>query len=534
MKVAHKLEGIRYTVLLAILLPVLVFAAMSTVQLIDRYGRYQSLDRDRQLAAQLATVLDVRVTALPAEIDADVIRRGGFGFGPLHALAASREMLDAGVSRILESFPKDKRYDVDRAALLKDMAEIRTLRASEDRRGPSGTNAQAPYAALMETLDRLSFKIGDSLEDDRLIKSVRTLDGLIDACNAGLMVAYSGSRYLSGEAMLGDEAGLQYGSVMVLELYLSHEAENQSSAAARAVSIFENSPLGLRLRDLTQKVAARSVPPSQPDLLFWNASQRQRYALWQSAIQEAIGKLKASGSEISDNARREFQFLAAAAVASIMLMAALIVLAIKGLRWVQQLIDEREILMLELTKAAETDTLTGLFNRRGFEHSSRKVLAQCRRDGVPVGAVLFDIDHFKRVNDTHGHDVGDLVLRAVADAAGAMLRPGDLLVRHGGEEFVALLPGADLDQTVAAAERMRQHVQSVPVSLNDGTVISVTASFGCASSVPTATGDIVNALVKKADLALYAAKFSGRNRVEKEGAADALRPLESAYAQALG
>ncbi|MDX6580831.1 MAG: two-component system, cell cycle response regulator [Solirubrobacterales bacterium] len=157
------------------------------------------------------------------------------------------------------------------------------------------------------------------------------------------------------------------------------------------------------------------------------------------------------------------------------------------------------------------DQLTGLLNRRGLEQRFAEVAEQAALAGHPVSVVVADIDHFKRINDTHGHPVGDAVLRDIADAMRRNLRTFELLYRFGGEEFLLLLPGANADDAAAVAETLRcaifaLHPEGLPVA--------------CSFGVATADADdvVFGLLIRAADAALYDAKRFGRNRVERGAA----------------
>lgn len=156
-----------------------------------------------------------------------------------------------------------------------------------------------------------------------------------------------------------------------------------------------------------------------------------------------------------------------------------------------------------------TDPLTGAPNRRGLDRHLEKALGRVN----PLSVIMVDIDHFKRVNDTYGHDAGDLVLQQVASAIKNSVRPGDFMGRFGGEEFMVVC-NADIDEAVEIAERVRQAVMSTPVSIPDSVTVSITASFGVARHLP---GEDALAVVKRADRALYNAKNEGRNRVQMVG-----------------
>lgn len=166
----------------------------------------------------------------------------------------------------------------------------------------------------------------------------------------------------------------------------------------------------------------------------------------------------------------------------------------------------------ELAEAlARTDALTGLANRRAFDAGARREIERARRYGTPLALVIADLDHFKTINDRHGHHVGDLVLQEFARILGDSVRGVDLVGRWGGEEFAILMPGTDLDEARLAAERMRQSLAE-HVADCEGHECRVTASFGVAAFVSSAP--TMDALLGRADAALYRAKDNGRNRVE--------------------
>lgn len=159
-------------------------------------------------------------------------------------------------------------------------------------------------------------------------------------------------------------------------------------------------------------------------------------------------------------------------------------------------------------KQAVTDSLTGVANRRMFEQALENEIARARRHNMPFALVMYDVDHFKEVNDTHGHDVGDDVLKGITQTVQANIRTVDLLARWGGEEFVILSPQSSIDGASVMADKLRAAIAGQVF----GRAGAVTASFGIAMYEP---GDDVASLLKKADAALYRAKQNGRNRVEQ-------------------
>jgi len=169
----------------------------------------------------------------------------------------------------------------------------------------------------------------------------------------------------------------------------------------------------------------------------------------------------------------------------------------------------------ELALLATTDALTGLWNRRRFLEQAEEELHRAQRYGRPVSAVMIDIDHFKRVNDSHGHAIGDQVLRRIAEILRGNLRKSDSLGRIGGEEFAAILPESDGARASVVAELLRCQVAADSLDLDDGQQLRITASFGVASG--RGDGDTVAMLLGRADKALYAAKEGGRDRVVLDG-----------------
>ena len=170
-------------------------------------------------------------------------------------------------------------------------------------------------------------------------------------------------------------------------------------------------------------------------------------------------------------------------------------------------ITEIKQLHLELERRAETDCLTGAYNRMKYEELIQKELERGERYGRPLSLVMFDIDHFKQVNDRHGHAFGDRVLKSVACIADEHKRKVDSLFRWGGEEFMIVSPDTDLEQAMFLAERIRTAVEQREFN-GAG---KVTVSLGITR---LRTGDTADELIKRVDAALYKAKANGRNRVE--------------------
>ncbi len=182
------------------------------------------------------------------------------------------------------------------------------------------------------------------------------------------------------------------------------------------------------------------------------------------------------------------------------------------------LVLHRAVLVHQLAEAARTDLKTGLLNAAAWHTQAERALTRSSRDNSPRGVLVLDLDHFKRVNDTYGHQAGDNVLVAVADALRHEVRDRDLVGRFGGEEFVVLLaalPGGAVVELEAVAERMRRRVEGLRVEIPtpDGplTVSGLTVSIG--GAVHPGAGQDLRALLQIADTALYSAKRAGRNTV---------------------
>jgi two-component system cell cycle response regulator len=175
----------------------------------------------------------------------------------------------------------------------------------------------------------------------------------------------------------------------------------------------------------------------------------------------------------------------------------------------QDRLEENHRRSLEL---ALTDPLTGLYNRAYLNVHLDELIERVHRDGINASILLFDIDHFKKVNDTHGHPAGDDVLRELASRTVNSVRSVDLVARWGGEEFVVVMPETDLTIATAVAERLRAAVEREPFTVRGaGKTLRVTISIGVTTA--SERGDDREAMLERTDVALYTAKNRGRNRV---------------------
>lgn len=182
----------------------------------------------------------------------------------------------------------------------------------------------------------------------------------------------------------------------------------------------------------------------------------------------------------------------------------------RGVLWVVDDISVRKAEEQRLVRLATTDSLTGALNRREFFRQVELVLQGDKRNSVGPGMLMIDLDNFKGINDSHGHEIGDAVLISFADICRSVIRSGDIFARMGGEEFAIFLPGTDLSGGIALAERLRRKFADSCVTVPSG-VVRCTTSIGVATINSRRLDP--ERLLRMADMALYDAKESGRNRV---------------------
>lgn len=178
---------------------------------------------------------------------------------------------------------------------------------------------------------------------------------------------------------------------------------------------------------------------------------------------------------------------------------------------VERLQKQRDMLAQQVT----TDPLTGIGNRKLFDARVREEIKRCQRRHTPLALIMFDLDHFKRLNDTYGHQAGDEVLKAATRAIRGCLRASDIVVRYGGEEFIVIAPDTDMQGAEALAERMRVTLADSTIPYN-GQQLGITASFGVGVANDLSRIDAVDPLVALTDKCLYEAKRAGRNCVRSD------------------
>ena len=220
--------------------------------------------------------------------------------------------------------------------------------------------------------------------------------------------------------------------------------------------------------------------------------------------QPAMHALAATHQQLHDSAKR---LLSARAVDGEIDSAEFDMMALRAESFFAQL---RRLERAFRTARSDVDPLTGTYNRQTMMGDLNSERERAIRTQVPTAIALVDLDHFKSVNDTYGHQAGDLVLQSVAGILQSHVRPFDKVYRYGGEEFLICLPNADMKQCARVLERLRRVIEASQVAISDSTTLPVSASIGAAPMTKSRT---IEQIIEKADRALYAAKEGGRNRV---------------------
>lgn len=238
-------------------------------------------------------------------------------------------------------------------------------------------------------------------------------------------------------------------------------------------------------------------------LLFCYLTLQLNQSLFQAAIESGeITQLRAA-FETTLQSNRAFYWVMGATLLLVLLL---------GFQfyklWTNALADAKA----EAEFLARTDFLTGLHNRRAFFEFAVNILEQAKRYNRPYVIAIMDIDHFKIINDTWGHDKGDEVLKAVSDVISEQIRTADIVARFGGEEFILMMPETRLEQARISVERIREKVEELILKGNDGEDIRLSISGGIAC--PSSIEEDLDVVIRKADDTLYKAKQNGRNRIE--------------------
>ncbi|OAV54622.1 diguanylate cyclase [Rhizobium sp. WYCCWR10014] len=511
-----KFETIKRVILAAIMLPFVFMLIEGVVVIRSSVNQYWNLEKDRQFADVLARGGSIAATEILTEIGATRRYLAHPSSRTAIDMQQSRVTLDRERHAFYASLPSRDALDEGLVGELSILSlaysRIVAARSAVDQGRYAGSDPGSIYwyAALKQlaVVDALSPLISDPV----LLEKSNQLMGILLTYYGERLITGIGTRYLNqgASARLPVELFVQ-GKVMLGE-GMDHMVFHSSAPVVRNIVAYLGRSSQVKANAITDAILAGSRPtPAVHDV--WAAAQSERMSFLQQKMIEAAKDIHETGENLSTRSHIHLTRILALCAGLLILATLVLLLAAKGLRLIDRLTQDREALVGELRSAAQTDLLTGLYNRRGFEVAASALLTQAEHGSRWISVVLFDLDHFKKINDVHGHDAGDAVLRHVAGVARENFRSFDLLVRHGGEEFLALLPDSTPDDAAIVAERVRLAIEAAEIPLPSSDVLKVTASFGCAGRANEATNRNFEDLVKRADLALYAAKASGRNCV---------------------
>ncbi|MBY5645187.1 sensor domain-containing diguanylate cyclase [Rhizobium leguminosarum] len=511
-----KFETIKWVILAAIMLPFVFMLIEGVVVIRSSVKQYWNLEKDRQFADVLARGGSIAATEILTEIGATRRYLADPSSRTAIDMQQSRVTLDRERHAFYASLPSRDALDEGLVGELSILSlaysRIVATRSAVDQGRYAGSDPGSIYwyAALKQlaVVDALSPLISDPV----LLEKSNQLMGILLTYYGERLITGIGTRYLNQgvSARLPVELFVQ-GKVMLGE-GMDHMVFHSSAPVVRNIVAYLGRSSQVKANAITDAILAGSRPtPAVHDV--WAAAQSERMAFLQQKMIEAAQDIHETGDNLSTRSHIHLTRILALCAGLLILATLVLLLAAKGLRLIDRLTQDRETLVGELRSAAQTDLLTGLYNRRGFEVAASALLTQAEHGSRGISVVLFDLDHFKKINDVHGHDAGDAVLRQVAGIARQNFRSFDLLVRHGGEEFLALLPDSTPDDAAIVAERVRLAIEAAEIPLPSGDVLKVTASFGCAGRANEVSNRNFEDLVKRADLALYAAKASGRNCV---------------------
>lgn len=512
-----KFETTSKIILAAILLPFMFMIAEGVLVVRSSFHQYLSLEKDYRFADVLARGGTIAATEILGEIVATRQYLAHPGNETAAAMQQSRQQLDGERQKFKGSLPPVDELDGNLGAELSDLAlaysRIVSIRAAVDRGLYAGSDPVYVYwQAAMKQLDVVD-ALSPLIQDPVLLGKSNELMGVLLTYYAERLITSLGTRYLNEHNYSLRSSDLFMQGRTMQAAGMDHMVFHSSSPLVAAIMEYLKSPAQVRADAVTDAILTREARPHAAVRDEWSRAQAERIDFLKGKIGEAAADIHRTGEALAKRSHLHMTLVLVLCGGLLVLAGVVATLATKGLRMISRLSREREALVGELRSAAQTDLLTGLYNRRGFEAAAAALFAQAESGSRWISVVLFDLDHFKKINDIHGHDAGDIVLRHVAATAKQHFRSFDLLVRHGGEEFLALLPDASPDEAAEIAEGVRAAIEAAMIDLPGGECLSVTASFGCAGRTLGGGTHNFEDLVKRADMALYAAKASGRNRV---------------------
>ncbi|MVO96412.1 GGDEF domain-containing protein [Rhizobium leguminosarum] len=458
-----KFETIKRVILAAIMLPFVFMLIEGVVVIRSSVTQYRNLEKDRQFADVLARGGSIAATEILSEIGATRRYLARPNSRTAADMLQSRVTLDRERRAFYASLPSRDALDEGLVGELSILSlaysRIIAARSAVDQGRYTGSDPGSIYwyAALKQlaVVDALSPLISDPV----LLEKSNQLMGILLTYYGERLITGVGTRYLDHgvSARLPVELFVQ-GKVMLGE-GMDHMVFHSSAPIVRDIVAYLGRSNQVKANAITDAILAGSRPTGAVHDV-WAAAQSERMTFLQQKMIEAAKDIHETGENLSMRSHIHLTRILALCAGLLILATLVMVLAAKGLRLIDRLTQDREALVGELRSAAQTDLLTGLYNRRGFEVAASALLTQAEHGSRWISVVLFDLDHFKKINDINGHDAGDAVLRQVAGVARENFRSFDLLVRHGGEEFLALLPDSTPDDAAIVAERVRLAIEA--------------------------------------------------------------------------
>ncbi len=515
---AVKFKNIRRAVLAAILLPFVFMIAEGVVLIRSSLTQYRALENDHLFADVLARGGSIAANQILAELVATRTYINNPDETTRAAMLERRSALDIERAHFNASLPAAEALDVGLRSQLSNLrlaySRIIAARSAVDQGyyGKGGNPVHIYGQAGLKQLglvESLSLRIHDPV----LMRKSSELMSILLSYYGERLIGNLGQRYLDRT----DFSAMSHEQLVQGQMMLGNGVDrlrfHSSSPVVRDILAYRAQADEVWADTFTQAMVSGALRPDKAIRDKWIGIQNARLSFLRQKIDSVTTDIHVTGQALSMRSHVHMTIVLALSCGLVLLVALIAALAVRGIRLVARVTEERELLIKELRNAAQTDLLTGLYNRRGFEAAALALLMQAKYGSRWISVVLFDLDHFKKINDMHGHDAGDIVLKRVAGIARETFRSFDLLVRHGGEEFMALLPDSTPEDAAVVAERVRSAIEAAEIELPGGEILRVTASFGCAGRANAASNRNFEDLVKRADLALYAAKASGRNCV---------------------
>jgi diguanylate cyclase (GGDEF)-like protein len=513
-----KFRSIRRAVLAAILLPFIFMIAEGVLLIRSSWVQYRSLENDRELADVIARGGSIASGQILAELVATRTHLANPTDQTAAAMRQARAELDQERAKFDKSLPPRTSLDSGLRTQLSDLglaySRIIAARSAVDQGFyPRGSNPIHIFGQAGLKQLGVADALSPLIHDPVLLRKSSDLMSILLTYYGERLINNVGTRYLdqANFSIMSHEQLVQ--GELLLGSGMDRLRFHTSSPVVQEILAYRHRPEQVRADMITQAILTGALKPSKEIHDQWTTRQADRVKFLMQKIRFVTSDIHVTGEDLATQSHIHMTFVFALSIGLALLVALIALLAFKGVGLVSRVTREREELIGELRSAAQTDLLTGLYNRRGFEAAASALIAQAERGSRWISVVLFDLDHFKKVNDVHGHDAGDAVLKSVAETARKNFRSFDLLVRHGGEEFMALLPDSTPNDAATVAERVREAIEGAEIILPNGVSLKLTASFGCAGRSNTHSNRNFEDLIKRADLALYAAKASGRNCV---------------------